>query len=78
MKKRYIGLMILSVLIMMTGMGLYTYQVTSGNFGLILISYPYQTQGLILLIAGAGMFFIGLGFYIRNWKAESIVIKQLS
>jgi len=78
MKKRYIGLMILSVLIMMTGMGLYTYQVTSGNFGLILISYPYQTQGLILLIAGAGMSFVGLGFCIRNWKAESMVIKQSS
>jgi hypothetical protein len=77
MKNRYIGLMILGVLIMVAGMGLYTYQAVSngGIGGIIFYSYPYQTQGLILLVAGAGIFCVGLGFYIRNWKAESMVPK---
>ena len=72
--------MILGVLIFVAGMGLYACPVTNvGNYGVVFfISYPYQTQGLILLIAGAGMSFVGLGFCIRNWKAESMVIKQSS
>jgi hypothetical protein len=78
------GLIILGVLIVVAGALLYIHTVTvapehEGITTIIfLYSYPYQTQGLILLIAGAGIAFVGLGFYIGNWKAESMVIKQSS
>jgi len=64
MKKRYSGYMIFGVLLLVIGFGLYTYQVT--NFGEkttygfpVTISYPYQSLGLILFIAG--IMFIGFG-----------------